>query len=60
MIFPQWERLMSTYRVSGKNAHDARSVAVMVVNRIDKILTFDTGDFTRFSEIRALHPQSVR
>jgi predicted nucleic acid-binding protein len=51
---------MSTYRVSGKNAHDARSVAVMVVNRIDKILTFDTGDFTRFSEIRALHPQSVR
>jgi predicted nucleic acid-binding protein len=58
-ILPEWERLVSEYRVSGKNAHDARLVAVMNVNRIDKILTFDTGDFKRFREIQVLDPRSL-
>jgi predicted nucleic acid-binding protein len=59
-ILPEWERLVSTYRVSGKNAHDARLVAVMNVNAIDKILTFNTGDFIRFREIQVLDPHSLR
>jgi predicted nucleic acid-binding protein len=59
-ILPEWERLVSAYRVSGKNAHDARLVAVMNVNRIEKILTFNTADFTRFREIQVLDPQSLR
>src|ERR1700678_1589103 len=28
-ILPEWERLVTLYRVSGKNAHDARLVAAM-------------------------------
>ena len=40
-ILPEWERLVVTYQVSGKNAHDARLVAVMNVNRIERILTFN-------------------
>lgn len=59
-ILPEWERLVSTYRVSGKNAHDARLVAVMNVNGIGKILTFDSQDFTRFSEIQVLDPRAVQ
>lgn len=59
-ILPEWGRLVSVYRVSGKNAHDARLVAVMNVNRVEKILTFDTGHFTRFIEVQVLDPQSVR
>ena len=45
---------MVEYRVSGKNAHDARLVAAMVVHEIESILTFNTGDFLRYEEIRVL------
>jgi predicted nucleic acid-binding protein len=55
-ILPEWERLVTAYGVSGKNAHDARLVAAMLVNRVDKILTFNTADFTRFREIQVLDP----
>jgi predicted nucleic acid-binding protein len=57
-ILPEWEELVRRYGVSGKNAHDARLVAVMNVNGVDKILTFNTSDFTRFREIQVLDPQS--
>jgi predicted nucleic acid-binding protein len=59
-ILPEWERLVSDYRVSGRNAHDARLVAAMNVNGIEKILTFDARDFTRFENIEVLHPHAVR
>jgi predicted nucleic acid-binding protein len=58
-ILPEWERLVRIYNVSGRNAHDARLVAVMNVNHVEKILTFDTGDFTRFSEIQVVDPRSI-
>ncbi len=60
LVFPTWEFLVTRYRISGKNAHDAHLVAVMNVNRVDKILTFDTADFTRFQEIQVLDPHSIR
>jgi predicted nucleic acid-binding protein len=50
-----WERLVVEYRVSGKNAHDARLVAAMVVHGIESILTFNTQDFLRYGEIRVLN-----
>ncbi len=59
LIFTTWERLVRTYGVSGRNAHDARLDAVMNVNRVDKILTFNVADFRRFREIIVLDPQSV-
>jgi predicted nucleic acid-binding protein len=49
-----WERLVADYRVSGKNAHDARLVAAMVVHGIEGILTFNEQDFLRYAEIRVL------
>jgi predicted nucleic acid-binding protein len=59
-ILHEWEDLVKRYGVSGKNAHDARLVAAMNVNGIDKILTFNTSDFTRFQEIQVLDPHLVR
>ena len=59
-ILPEWERLVSSYRVSGKNAHDARLVAAMNVNRVDKILTFNTANFMRFQDIQVLDPRQAR
>ncbi|MCY7275006.1 MAG: PIN domain-containing protein, partial [Phormidesmis sp. CAN_BIN44] len=40
-IFPTWERLIQHYRVMGKQAHDTRLVAAMLVHNIPKILTFN-------------------
>lgn len=49
-----WERLVTDYQVSGKNTHDARLVAVMVVHGIESILTFNMQDFARYEKIRVL------
>jgi predicted nucleic acid-binding protein len=55
-----WERLVTGNRVSGKNAHDARLVAAMVVHGIESILTFNTQDFIRYKEIRVLDVTAIR
>jgi predicted nucleic acid-binding protein len=48
VIFAEWERLVMTYHVEGKQAHDARLVGVMKAHGIGKILTFNAADFNRF------------
>ncbi|KYC37044.1 twitching motility protein PilT [Scytonema hofmannii PCC 7110] len=59
-IYPEWRRLIIEYGVIGVNVHDARLVAVMLVNRLTHILTFNTKDFTRYStEIAPVHPASI-
>ena len=57
-IFPEWERLVLQYRVSGKQAHDARLVAAMNVHNLTQLLTFNTSDFKRFTGITAVNPES--
>ena len=58
-IYAEWRRLVVTHAVSGKKAHDARLVAAMTVHRIAHILTFNTDDFSRYSDIQVLHPAKV-
>jgi predicted nucleic acid-binding protein len=58
-IFPEWDRLVMTYQVSGKPAHDARLVAAMHVHGLTSILTFDNTGFTRYAGIEAVHPTAV-
>ncbi len=59
-VYQQWERLVKDYNVSGKQVHDTRIVAAMLVHQLTHILTFNTEDFKRFSEeITALHPDDV-
>jgi predicted nucleic acid-binding protein len=55
-LLSEWERLVTTYRVSGKNCHDARLVAAMMVHGTRSILTFNVQDFTRYSGITVLDP----
>ena len=52
----EWERLVVTYAVSGKNCHDARPVAAMMVSGTRSILTFNVQDFARFTGITVLDP----
>lgn len=50
-IFRNWEDLVTTYKVSGKTTHDARIVAAMQTHGIENLLTFNTPDFKRYSNI---------
>lgn len=59
MIFPEWERLVIRHEVKGKPTHDARLVAAMVVQGISHLLTFNTDDFKRFTEVTAVDPHDV-
>jgi predicted nucleic acid-binding protein len=46
-------------RLFGKNAHDARIVAAMVVHGLTHLLSFNLADFTRFPGIAVLDPTVV-
>jgi predicted nucleic acid-binding protein len=51
-----WEMLVGTHLVSGKQAHDAHLVAVMLVYAVTDILTFNIADFRRYPGITVLDP----
>ncbi|MGB6689563.1 MAG: PIN domain-containing protein [Terracidiphilus sp.] len=51
-----WRELLVEHAISGVQVHDARLVASMLVHGVHRILTFNAGDFTRFSRIEAVHP----
>jgi ssRNA-specific RNase YbeY (16S rRNA maturation enzyme) len=42
--------------VKGKNAHDARLFAYMLIHGVTHLLTFNLSDFTRFAEIQVIDP----
>ncbi len=52
-----WRKLLVTHDVSGVQVHDARLVAAMRVHGINRILTFNTKDFSRYPEIEAISPR---
>jgi predicted nucleic acid-binding protein len=58
-VHTEWRRLVETHSVSGKQVHDARLVAAMIVHGITHVLTLNTSDFTRYSEITAVHPREL-
>ncbi len=58
-IFAEWEKLVGQHAVLGKNAHDARIAAAMIVHGITHLLTLNAGDFKRFQGITALEPKDV-
>jgi predicted nucleic acid-binding protein len=57
-IYPEWKRLVVEHGVLGAKVHDTRLVAAMNVHGVERILTFNTDDFTRYG-IGVLHPSSV-
>jgi hypothetical protein len=54
-----WGRLVAAYRVAGKNTHDTRLVAAMVVHGVSTILTFNIQDFTCYAEITVFDPRTL-
>ena len=58
-ILPEWEQLVVKHQVLGKQVYDTRLVAAMRVHNLTHLLTFNIGDFKRFSVITAVTPQTI-
>lgn len=58
-IYAQWLQLVLTYKVHGKNGHDARLVAAMLRHGVTHILTLNPKDFQRYSEIVVYSPETL-
>lgn len=60
-IYDRWRDLVVRFGVSGTRVHDTRLVAIMLVNDIVRILTFNAADFRRYEVlgIRAIDPDEV-
>ena len=54
-----WRRLLVAHAISGVQVHDARIAAAMQVHGVTRILTFNTRDFARFTDIEAVHPADI-
>ena len=59
--YVEFKRLVRQYGVSGKQVHDTRLVAMMLVWNIDKILTLNDRDFLRYTPegIVVVTPESL-
>lgn len=55
----EWRRIVVADRVSGVQVHDARLIAAMHVHRIENLLTLNSQDFRRYSEIAVISPRDV-
>lgn len=58
-VLDEWELLVTSLGVMGKNAHDARLVAAMKVHGISHLLTFNLKDFERYAQITVQTPSEV-
>ncbi len=58
-VYPEWKRLIRDYKVRGLKVFDARLVAVANVYGVSSILTFNVADFTRYANIKVIHPASL-
>ncbi len=59
-ILPRWRTLVARHDIRGRQAHDTRLVALMEAHGIDHLLTFNTGDFSRYGGITVLHPSDAK
>lgn len=54
-----WLELVTKHQVIGKPTHDVRLVALMNAHQLEHILTINTADFKRFTQVKAVHPLEV-
>jgi predicted nucleic acid-binding protein len=58
-LYDEWERLVVQHSVAGKNTHDTRIAAAMLVHGVTHLLTYNVADFKRFAGITAIEPQAI-
>lgn len=57
--FETWLDLVVQHGVIGAKVHDARLVSVMKVHGIERILTFNVSDFSRYDDIMVINPGTI-
>ncbi len=57
--YPLWKQLIVTHGVMGVQVHDARLVALTMVQGVKHILTLNAADFSRYPDVTALAPADV-
>ncbi len=57
-VYREWRRIVVHYGVSGVQVHDARLAAAMYVHHVDHLLTLNVADFSRFTGLTAVHPNT--
>lgn len=58
-IYSVWLRLLQFHEVRGVQVHDAHLAAVLEVNQVTHLLTFNGSDFKRFPNIIAVDPRDL-
>ena len=58
-MFTEWKGVVSAFACQGKVAHDARYVAAMRTHGITQVLTFNVGDFSRYTGVTVLDPNKL-
>ena len=58
-VLERWQHLVTTQGVVGKQTHDAHLVAIMQLNSVTSILTFNGVHFRRFPGVGVLDPEQV-
>src|SRR5712671_4106760 len=57
-VYREWRRIVVQYNVSGVQVHDALLAAAMYVHHVDHLLTLNVADFSRFTGLTAVHPNT--
>lgn len=55
-ITTRWLQIVSKYQVQGKQAHDARLVALAWAYGVNNLLTLNGVDFVRYAEVAVIDP----
>ena len=55
----RWRELVNRYNVRGRTGHDTRIVAFVLEHSLTHLLTLNTADFARYTEIVCLAPENV-
>ena|SRR5205085_2691338 len=58
-VYREWRRIVVQHGILGVQVHDARLAAAMYVHRVNHILTLNVSDFSRFSGLITVHPNSL-
>ncbi len=55
-LLAEWKSLVVAHQCQGKVSHDARLVAAMRTHGLTDILTFNVGDFRRYTGLTIIDP----
>lgn len=58
-IYTEWKKIVVRHKIQGVKVHDARLVALATIYSLEGLLTFNTSDFARFSNITPIHPSAL-